>query len=781
MSLRNQHWITLSGEPITGMTPTRVRVFSDTPGLVMNAQQEGFVAHAYKLFCDAINISAFPNGYHLQNRIAPDGTTVRMESNLGMHRVTVHIRDEKKEADEYLLSSPRAFGTFTDGNFFDGDPANKPVYTYRARKNSKPKQTKKQTFKEASQYANLARQPGNRVWVDDRAEGKQISKTVSWWGRVYTCGTEVPINASDRAAALNASVAWYVEYTHPAIYVDFEHLGDLQTYYADEPLLCAALHKSAAGVTTMRVVTTETYSPKLRLYEFAPGDIGDQSKYTVTVVPLEYAPKTLVGHFNASATKFCYIGEDPASSYAQCVVEVDFATATLSYPVKGTLTVETADFSIPSPSNTNANFDGYVTGSSVGGVDSYSATKPPTSFVSLYHLAQLWRVPVACAYVNDELVYVEARDREVQRYDLNDTHSGSYSVTQTTTSSGSPVMYTVVRDGDVSATYSRDETFVVSLQTAYVQVRGATEVVLHDSGLVPALSWSRTSSGSTSYGWDNATVTSETLTYPERTYDSRTFNDQSGFDTTAKVRKTCLLLWEPRAEYALVAECAVSLGWKDTGRYQQRVTFEQYAAGRKTTFQAYNRADTASFTSVKPAVGTAVSYAWPPVAEGFSQTLTGNDCPQVGGGFDSTSGASTVRLGIAYANSMTFPSGGFVTGRNPDFCFNGAVSYSSACSPRKDMVAAAAVAWPHDGTLDTAVNVGPGGRYVRPSRWFPGVNSAGYLSGATYGPTLCHIATADNDLEAKTAVRTATGASGDVPSLIDRFWWSAPIFVKEQP
>lgn len=99
MSLRNQHWITFGGEPVTGMTPTQVRVFSDTPGLVMNAQQEGFVAHAYKLFCDAINISTFPNGYHLQNRIAPDGTTVRMESNLGVHRVFVRIKGAEKRVD----------------------------------------------------------------------------------------------------------------------------------------------------------------------------------------------------------------------------------------------------------------------------------------------------------------------------------------------------------------------------------------------------------------------------------------------------------------------------------------------------------------------------------------------------------------------------------------------------------------------------------------------------------------------------------------------------------
>lgn len=92
MSLRNQNWINFNGDPVTGRAPTRVRVTPDKPGLVMTAAQEGFVAHAYKLFCDAVKFSAFPDGYHVQNRVAPDGTEVRMESNFGVHRVFVKIR-----------------------------------------------------------------------------------------------------------------------------------------------------------------------------------------------------------------------------------------------------------------------------------------------------------------------------------------------------------------------------------------------------------------------------------------------------------------------------------------------------------------------------------------------------------------------------------------------------------------------------------------------------------------------------------------------------------------
>ena len=91
MTLFNQQWRTFEGEPVTGMTPTRMIVYPDPPGLTMNAQQQGFVAHVYRLFCDAINVSPHRDGFHAQNRVAPDGTKVRMESINGVHTVKVWI------------------------------------------------------------------------------------------------------------------------------------------------------------------------------------------------------------------------------------------------------------------------------------------------------------------------------------------------------------------------------------------------------------------------------------------------------------------------------------------------------------------------------------------------------------------------------------------------------------------------------------------------------------------------------------------------------------------
>lgn len=84
MTLFNQNWLTFGGKPITGRTPTGLN--TNQP---LTQAQQGAVAHAFKLFCDAVKVSSFPDGYHLQHRTLVDGTAVRMESNAGVQRVWV--------------------------------------------------------------------------------------------------------------------------------------------------------------------------------------------------------------------------------------------------------------------------------------------------------------------------------------------------------------------------------------------------------------------------------------------------------------------------------------------------------------------------------------------------------------------------------------------------------------------------------------------------------------------------------------------------------------------
>ena len=84
MTLLNQHWQSFSGEPITGRTPTQTRVMNDVP---MNALQAAGVAHAYKLFTDAVLVT--PSKFLTRDRVLQDGTRIRLVSNQNIDVVMV--------------------------------------------------------------------------------------------------------------------------------------------------------------------------------------------------------------------------------------------------------------------------------------------------------------------------------------------------------------------------------------------------------------------------------------------------------------------------------------------------------------------------------------------------------------------------------------------------------------------------------------------------------------------------------------------------------------------
>lgn len=86
MSLLNNNFLTFGGEPVTGRVPTQMIVYAPE-GYQLSEMQQGAVSHVYKLFCDAVRVSVA--GYHVQNRLLPDGTKVRMESINGVDKVMV--------------------------------------------------------------------------------------------------------------------------------------------------------------------------------------------------------------------------------------------------------------------------------------------------------------------------------------------------------------------------------------------------------------------------------------------------------------------------------------------------------------------------------------------------------------------------------------------------------------------------------------------------------------------------------------------------------------------
>lgn len=94
-NLVNQHWINFNGEPVTGRTPPKTTVY----GPPMTQQQQGEVAHTYKLFCDANNLAI--GQYQVRNRTLADGTRIRCTSINGVDQVQVWTSGGGKKDFEY--------------------------------------------------------------------------------------------------------------------------------------------------------------------------------------------------------------------------------------------------------------------------------------------------------------------------------------------------------------------------------------------------------------------------------------------------------------------------------------------------------------------------------------------------------------------------------------------------------------------------------------------------------------------------------------------------------
>jgi hypothetical protein len=98
MSLVNQNWIGLNGEPVTGRIPPRLLVMN---GVQPNPQQMGMIAHHYKLLTYMMQVSVIP--HLVQERTLVDGTRIRMVSSYGTD--TVMVWPVGGEAEEPLYWS----------------------------------------------------------------------------------------------------------------------------------------------------------------------------------------------------------------------------------------------------------------------------------------------------------------------------------------------------------------------------------------------------------------------------------------------------------------------------------------------------------------------------------------------------------------------------------------------------------------------------------------------------------------------------------------------------
>ena len=96
-SLTNQHWTSLSGEPITGRIPTTLRIMN---GVEPTPPQMGEIAHHYKLMTLAMKVSVIP--YMVQERTLVDGTRVRMVSSYGVDTVMAWPTGGSSEGGDLL-------------------------------------------------------------------------------------------------------------------------------------------------------------------------------------------------------------------------------------------------------------------------------------------------------------------------------------------------------------------------------------------------------------------------------------------------------------------------------------------------------------------------------------------------------------------------------------------------------------------------------------------------------------------------------------------------------
>ena len=390
--LNNPNFISFDGTPITGRTPTQTIVMSDGERVEMSPQLRAEVAHAYKLFCDAVNVSAIPMGYHVQNRKFNDGSKCRMESNKGIHKVMVWPVGGGEDEEFIMLASPRYVG-----GFFNGDPSEKYVYSYSAPTKKKIKRIDKQIYSYSNGLYPLEKQPGNSVWFDSRDEEKQTSSSVSWW--CWHPSRYTPDDTPDRVLDGGFTTSWFDTSRPLHVYVDGEMV---KTWSASggKTVLGACLHYKV-NTWVVRVVIQAPATTVFELHEFAKSNPASE---TVTTVSYNnYGSQRLVA-FNSSGTKFCFVGQDAAAGRWNCTVEMDFSTHAVTTAHRGYVEgTETSSGDLSPVSFTPGSYStsGYQT------TFTWNDTKEAafsTSNVSTYHKT------LATDYIGDSMIVYKSEE-----------------------------------------------------------------------------------------------------------------------------------------------------------------------------------------------------------------------------------------------------------------------------------------------------------------------------------------------------------------------------------
>lgn len=450
--LNNPHWIGFDGTPITGKVPTRAIVTTDTPGLVMNGQQHAGVNHAYKLFCDAVQVSANPDGFHVQHRTLPDGTTIRMESNQGQHRVFVKISGGGSSGFELLPMGrlqpvQSSFGAASISRWVD--PPIGPSWFPPAGPRKSPNWIKDFRSLWNPSTAGELNYPGNWDWSSRLDSSGLRGYVLTWWGishaRYRTLGdtkygftqTVFPAQTGTERALTIWCNGFPVVKIPPA---------------PGRELWTACLHKKPSGEVVVRAITKRLMPGISDLRKFEGWEIpffrrGFSFKLYVPPAGTVISPSWEVdlssgmypGACNSSGTKAVMYNTLPQFTPAapSHLLEIDLANGVtntvpitgFTSPAENTRTVTNGGvvhWTVPVNSDSSGSYDFAFSGSHSYGYTTVTESKTLVSAL------------LGADYKGDELVYVTARKTKGTRTevvfvrDVSLDYSVDYDRTQTT-------------------------------------------------------------------------------------------------------------------------------------------------------------------------------------------------------------------------------------------------------------------------------------------------------------------------------------------------------------
>lgn len=301
MNLLNGNFTTFDGEPVIGRMPARLVV---TGGVALTSEQKGGVAHAYKLFCDAVRVSTV--GYHVQHRILADGTKVRMVANRG-------LSDSGASTDQVFAEPPPAPTTGKVGalediligvmpDVFTGYSSTAKFSCTARAGNVAP--TSLRTARLLEDGPAMRQHPGSMDWFNPDLKAYRKPILVSWYGPLARYGTAEYIGRGAQGDAMQSptmmtkargGAAWadqaeYFNSAKAAVWLNGIRFTVKKADLTPVLVLSAALRR-VGGVLTLYLTTKDT---KLAVYSGPVGKI-DVKGGNITVAKLfdiDYTPDT---------------------------------------------------------------------------------------------------------------------------------------------------------------------------------------------------------------------------------------------------------------------------------------------------------------------------------------------------------------------------------------------------------------------------------------------------------------------------------------------------------